>query len=67
MKNLHMRFVFWLMIIQIIICSTIVIGSFFKADSGDEVGFCASFLGMNVAALLNLLWAEKQMKANAAN
>ena len=63
MTNWNMRVIYWLILIQIIFCLTIVIGSFFKQDTGREVGFCYSFLGFNAVALLNLLQVQKQMKA----
>ena len=63
MTNWNMRAIYGMILFQIIICSTIVIGSLFKQDTGKEVGFCISFLGVGAVVLLNLLQVQKQMKA----
>ena len=63
MTNWNMRVIYGMILFQIIICSTIVIGSLFKQDTGDEVICCVSFLGVGAVVLLNLLQVQKQMKA----
>jgi len=63
MTNWNMRVIYGMILFQIIICLTIVIGSLFKQDTGDEVDFCISFLGVGAVVLLNLLQIQKQMKA----
>jgi len=63
MTNWNLRVIYGAILFQITICLTIVIDSLFKQETGNEVDFCISFLGVGAVVLLHLLQVQKQMNA----
>ncbi|MEO2036505.1 MAG: hypothetical protein ABGZ35_30895 [Planctomycetaceae bacterium] len=58
----QLKFAMAMLWFQVVLAGLVVIGSFFKDDTGREVGFCTAFLGVSAAAQINLMQVSNFLK-----